>query len=140
MKIMIVDDSFIACRLIQLELAPFGYDVVAVDSVERALSTLERDGAVSLVILDLSVAEVLGGATVLGRMRATRPERQLPVILHSALADDELTARRERLGADGAFRKGGRLVELVRQIRELTTPTRMSCPPGAAHANVRGQR
>lgn len=140
MKIMIVDDSFIACRLIQLELAPFGYDVVAVESVERALSMLERDGEVALVMLDLSVAEVLGGATVLSRMRAAHPERHLPVILHSALADDELAARRVRLGADGAFRKGGRLVELVRQIRELTTPTRMSCPPGAARAIVGGQR
>jgi CheY-like chemotaxis protein len=140
MKLMIVDDSAIACRLIQLELSPFGYEVVAVDSVERAVAVLERDGAVVLVMLDLSVAEVLGGAVVLSRLRATRPERHLPVILHSALADDELAARRGRLGADGAFRKGGRLMDLVRQLRGLAAPARTGCSSDAARASLEEQR
>jgi CheY-like chemotaxis protein len=118
-KVLMVDDSLIACRIIELELSPFGYQVVAVDSVERALDLL-ADQDVAAVMLDLSVAEVLGGPTVLEKLRAARPQRRLPVILHSALADEELAMRRSSLGADGAFRKGGRLVDLVEQLQHLS--------------------
>ena len=116
MKVMIVDDNAIACVLIEVELTSFGHQVIAVDTVEKALATLDADPSFGTVMLDLSVAEVLGGATVLERLRATQPGRHLPVILHSAMSDDELAARRARLGADGAFRKGGRLLDLIHQL------------------------
>jgi CheY-like chemotaxis protein len=118
-KVLIVDDSPIACRLIQIELSPFGYDVLAVESVDEAIALLDRHRDVCTVMLDLSVAEMLGGSQVLERLRATRPDRHLPVILHSALADKELAQRRSLLGAEGAFRKGGRLVDLVKQLKTL---------------------
>jgi CheY-like chemotaxis protein len=120
MKVMIVDDNVIACVLIQVELSSFGHEVIAVESVDQAVATLDADPSFSTVMLDLSVAEVLGGPTVLDRLRATRPERHLPVILHSAMSDDELATRRTRLGADGAFRKGGHLLDLVRQLDRLS--------------------
>lgn len=118
-KILMIDDSQIACTLIRLELMPFGYQVVFADSIEDAMAKLEADPDLSMVVLDFSVAEVLGGSEVLHRLRAQRPSRHLPVILHSAIHEQELSKQAEFLGADGAYRKGGRLLDLVGKIGQL---------------------
>ena len=101
-------------------------DYVGIDPYKKEsqiCSLLSQDGQLSECRIRTEpqrFAEVLGGPTVLDRLRATRPERHLPVILHSAMSDDELATRRTRLGADGAFRKGGHLLDLVRQLDRLS--------------------
>lgn len=120
-KILVVDDSQITCTLMQLELLPFGYHVLFAASVEEAMRMLGEDPELSMVVLDFSVVEVLGGGEVLRQLRSQRPSRHLPVILHSAIRDDELTERAAFLGADGAYRKGGRLLDLVGKIGQFYT-------------------
>ncbi len=118
-RILMVDDSEIACTLMRVELMPFGYEVVQAESVEEAEGRLRVDTSVQAVVLDFSVAELLGGSAVVQRLRSSRGGGHLPVLLHSALRDDELRARAHHMGADGSYRKGGRLLTLVEQLREL---------------------
>ncbi len=118
-KILMVDDSRIACTLMRLELMPFGYQVVTAETVEEAFAKLRDDPDLRMVVLDFSVAELLGGRELVRKLRDQSPRRHLPVILHSAIQDDELRERALALGADGAYRKGGRLLELVQKIGSL---------------------
>jgi CheY-like chemotaxis protein len=118
-RILMVDDSEIACTLMRVELLPFGYEVIQAETIEEAEGRLRVDASVQAVMLDFSVAELLGGPAVVERLRKSRGGGRLPVLLHSALRDDELRARATHMGADGAYRKGGRLLSLVEQLRDL---------------------
>lgn len=60
MKILIIDDVAYMCHVIKRRLEQVGYDVLTETSGTQALKILQQDGAISAVICDLMLKDMLG--------------------------------------------------------------------------------
>lgn len=60
MKILIIDDVAYMCHVIKRRLEQAGYDVLTEASGTQALKILQQDGAISAVICDLMLKDMLG--------------------------------------------------------------------------------
>jgi two-component system response regulator MprA len=100
-RVLVVDDEPINRRVVSRVLGRAGYDVIlAADGLE-ALEVLERERA-DAVLLDL-VMPRLDGVETCRRIRALQPS--LPVLMLSAMSDDETRARAEAAGVDALLEK-----------------------------------
>ena|SRR5579884_879304 len=81
-KILVVDDELTIRELLVDLLTDEGYEVVAVNNGDRALEALPRE-APDLVIMDVMMPG-LDGREVVRRMRRTREQAEIPVIIMSA--------------------------------------------------------
>lgn len=97
-RILVVDDEQLVRDLTVQVLERAGYDVVAVDSPERALELVDRE-SLDLVVSDV-VMPRLSGVDLLDEIKERRPE--LPVILMTGGSPEpERTTRALQLGANG---------------------------------------
>jgi DNA-binding NtrC family response regulator len=95
--ILIADDDPIQRRLLTEMLKRAGYDPLAVDSGEAALTQIEKaDPRIDLLVLDLVMPD-LDGMGVLGRLR--EKEIALPVIVQTAHGSIETVISAMRAGA-----------------------------------------
>ena len=93
--ILVVDDDPDARRIARTILASEGYDVVEVETAERALDTI-RNRRVDLVILDLA----LPGTPGLELLATLRRHHDLPVLIISGNTDVNTRIVGLRVGAD----------------------------------------
>ena len=82
-KILIIEDFENVRNSYADLLTPEGYDVLEAGQGEEALKII-KDGRPDLILLDLLLPEV-DGFGVLGKLRADRQMRQIPVLVLSAL-------------------------------------------------------
>jgi CheY-like chemotaxis protein/signal transduction histidine kinase/HPt (histidine-containing phosphotransfer) domain-containing protein len=94
-RILIIDDDPGMHGMLQICLAPLGYDAVAADNGRQGLEMLES-GQFSVVILDLMLPD-LDGIEILRRIRKQWPE--IEVIMLTAYASLETAIEAVRLGA-----------------------------------------
>jgi CheY-like chemotaxis protein len=116
--VLVVDDHRDTCRLLARLLRAEGFDAVMLESGEAALA-FARDGArkPSLVLLDIMMPQMNGFET-LEQLRTT-PASDVPVIMLTAISDDEHQQRARDLGAADYWVKGtfdpGQLGQMVRR-------------------------
>jgi CheY-like chemotaxis protein len=103
-KILVVDDSGYARRILRQALEPLGHDVVEAGSGMAGLEAFAVQ-APDLVLLDLTM-EDLGGLEVLTRLRELDPAARVIVVS----ADIQRSTSREASAA-GAFRFLGKPAE-----------------------------
>ncbi|HEY2955408.1 MAG TPA: response regulator [Candidatus Eisenbacteria bacterium] len=115
--IMVVDDDSGLRQLAKAGLQQRGYDVVLVESGDRALEILRDPAAgVDLVLLDLAMPGT-PGEKVLESLRRTRPD--LPVIISSGYASVESQSSWVAAGASGFVGKPYRIQDLALKLREV---------------------
>jgi DNA-binding response OmpR family regulator len=108
-RVLIVDDELFFLEAIDEILSENGYETIrATDGAEALEHAL--DPSVSVVVLDVRLPD-MDGISVLGRIRAERPE--LPVIMLSASTDQEIVLEALRLGASDYLAKPLHDEELV---------------------------
>ncbi len=118
--VLLVEDEAAVLRMAERVLRQAGWQVMAADSAEAALSLLGPDAvAPSLMISDM-VLPGQDGAALAGALRRRWPE--LPVLMVSGYVDAKLRARLEQTGLR-LMAKPYRLAELVAQAAALTGPT-----------------
>ena len=118
MRILVVDDDPAVAEVIAEAIRARGDGaLVALDGSE-ALDLLETT-AVDGVFLDL-VMPGLSGLAVLARIRSRHPE--LPVVILSGHADEELTREALALGALDVIRKPAMLTQLSETLSRLKRP------------------
>ncbi len=102
--VLVAEDEPHIGRIIKtkLEQGPFTV-TLAYDGLE-ALETLERDGSVQLVILDLMKPR-LGGIGVLDRMRGAPRWSTLPCLILTAAGQDHQELEARQHGADNFMTK-----------------------------------
>jgi CheY-like chemotaxis protein len=103
--VLIVDDHRDTCRLLARLLRTEGFDPVTVESGQAAVDfarATERKPAV--VLLDVMMP-VMNGFETLERLRAT-PAGGVPVIMLTAITDEEQRQRAAELGAADYWVKG----------------------------------
>jgi len=115
-NILVVDDDQLAAESFSAILRTFGYQVRFVTSGLAALEQLSG-GLPDLVILDVMMPQV-NGLDLLRRIRTDARTAQVPVVIYSALDDDEWRAQAMDAGAQDYWIKGcfgyGELEEKLR--------------------------
>ncbi|HEY6878054.1 MAG TPA: response regulator [Polyangiales bacterium] len=98
-SILIVDDSVTARRIVRSALEARGYAVCEATDGEAALVALEK-AVPALVISDVNMGP-MDGLTLLSKIRLRFSPKQLPVLMLTTEAGDDLKARGRAAGATG---------------------------------------
>ena len=116
-KILLIDDSEITLALESAALEARGYDVRSATNLldfERVLS----DFAPHLILTDIGMPEVRG-TDICRTLKGAYQTQDIPIVLFSSLAEDELGRLAEQVGADGYVSKAEGLDALGRKVDEL---------------------
>lgn len=105
-RILVVDDDQFAAESFTAMLKHLGYDATFATSGPAAVEQLSSSSLPDLVILDLMMPDV-NGLETLQRIRANAQTAEVPVVMYSALDDDEWEARAREAGAQDYWIKGG---------------------------------
>ncbi len=114
-NILVVDDIKTNRDLLQRRLSQDGHTVLTAENGRKALATL-GDNSVDLVLLDLMMPD-LNGFEVLERMKADPEQRNIPVIIISALEETDGAIRCIEQGAHDYLPKPFNPVLLRARIR-----------------------
>jgi CheY-like chemotaxis protein len=119
-KILVVDSDPTVLEMMQRRLGELGYHVVGVDSGEKAVAYMQKNGA-DLILLDLVVGEGLDGAGTYRKIRDVRPFQR--VIVMSSHASPERVSAIRHLGVEHYLIKPVPIAILTQAIRtELDRP------------------
>lgn len=101
--------------MIQTLVQASGHEVVGValgaQAVEHALT-----GSFDILLLDLMLPGVLDGFAVIEHLRAAEVTRELPILVISAMDDQDSRDRARRLGASDFYGKPFRPLELLSDL------------------------
>ena len=114
-SILVVDDDAGLRESLQLLLEGEDYRVTTAEDGEAALEQLDAE-TVDLVLCDLRMPGI-DGFDLIGQIHRKQPE--LPVILMSAYADDEVTVEAIQRGAYDAIAKPFQPSEILLQLRKV---------------------
>ena len=116
-RVLVVEDSQVIQRLIEVCLKPAGFEVDTRDDgpsgLEEALSNPP-----DLLILDVGLPK-MDGWEVLSRLRSEIETRHLKVLVLTAHAQEETRERADRGGADAFLTKPFRPNDLRRVVTQL---------------------
>jgi DNA-binding response OmpR family regulator len=116
-KILIVDDEPSIVRLLAIRLKANGYETfVANDGLEGL--KMARNVKPDLILLDLKMPAG-GGILAFKNLKASTYISTIPIIIITALPEEEVKKLTMEMGADGFFSKPFKSVELLKKIEEL---------------------
>ncbi|MBZ0309170.1 MAG: response regulator, partial [Anaerolineae bacterium] len=120
-KILIVDDDIDSLKLIGLMLQRHGYEVVAANAGNQALTKATHDHP-DLIILDVMMPD-MDGYEVCRRLRANPDTRAIPIIMFTAktLVDDKVAGF--EAGADDYLTKPTHPAELASRVKAMLART-----------------
>lgn len=127
MRILVVEDQDSIRRMIEALVQARGYEVVAVESGSKALEVALSDPP-DLILLDLMLPGQFDGFEVCSRIRADSTTSKIPVVIISALDDEDSRARAIQSGATSYYTKPFSPLALLKEIERLreliaATPT-----------------
>ena len=102
--VLVVDDQFTVRELQRSILESAGYDVKTARDGREALSTINSDPGVGLVVTDVQMPE-MDGIELLRAIRDNRERSSLPVVMVTAQGSDEDRQRGLEAGADAYIAK-----------------------------------
>ena len=119
-RVLVVEDSQVIQRLIEVCLRPAGFEV---DTRDDGPSGLEAalENPPDLLILDVGLPK-MDGWEVLSRLRSDLRTRNLTVLVLTAHAQEETRERADRGGADAFLTKPFRPNDLRRVVTRLVRP------------------
>jgi two-component system chemotaxis sensor kinase CheA len=105
-KILVVEDSFTVRELQRSILEAAGYAVVTARNGRDALTALDRDSEIALVVTDLEMPE-LGGLELTRAIRAGPDRSSLPVVIVTSRGSEDDMRKGVEAGADAYMSKQG---------------------------------
>ncbi len=105
-KILVVEDAFTVRELQRSILEAAGYPIVTARNGRDALSVLDRDSQIALVVTDVEMPE-LGGIELTRAIRANAMRSSLPVIIVTSRGSEDDRRRGIEAGADAYMAKSG---------------------------------
>jgi CheY-like chemotaxis protein len=118
MRILVVEDQDSIRRMIEALVQARGYQVTAVSSGAKAIDVALTD-APDVVLLDLNLPGQYDGFDVCQKLRADAATRHVPVVIISAMDDDESRARATAAGATAYYTKPFSPIALLKEIDRL---------------------
>ena len=117
--VLVVDDEPTVCRTLARLFRCEGFDAACATGGEEALRLLGANGngtgRPKLIVLDVMMPGT-DGMEVLSRVRADASTASIPVVMYSAVDDEETRQRAMLLGARGYVAKAGGFEPLYRQV------------------------
>lgn len=118
MRILVVEDQDSIRRMIEALVQARGYQVTAVSSGAKAIDVALTDTP-DMVLLDLNLPGQYDGFDVCQRLRADAKTHAVPVVIISAMDDDESRARATAAGATAYYTKPFSPIALLKEIERL---------------------
>jgi CheY-like chemotaxis protein len=118
MRILVVEDQDSIRRMIEALVQARGYQVTAVSSGAKAIDVALTD-APDIVLLDLNLPGQYDGFDVCQRLRSDPTTRTVPVVIISAMDDDESRTRATAAGATAYYTKPFSPIALLKEIDRL---------------------
>ena len=116
-RILFVDDSPDARAIYALALTMHGFSVQTAESGQAALE-LAQSESFDVVVTDISMPGMNGFVTI-EKLRATSLARSTPILIFTALANDETRQRARDLRVDGVLQKPVLPQELISRLNEI---------------------
>jgi two-component system, OmpR family, alkaline phosphatase synthesis response regulator PhoP len=117
-RILVADDEPHIGRIIQLKLERAPYDVTLVPDGRAAISRLEGDETIDLVLLDIMMP-YLSGLDVLAQLKQLPHRADTPVIILTAKGQEADRERAMELGASDFLTKPFSPNKLLLRINEI---------------------
>lgn len=117
--VLVADDEPYIGRIIKMKLEQGPFRVTLAGDGREALETLDRDGSVDLVLLDVMMPHA-SGFDVLERMRSSERWRDTPCVVLTAAGQDTQHKRAMELGATSFLTKPFSPKRLYALAAELT--------------------
>ena len=102
-RILIADDEVHIRRILEHGLIAAGYDVLSAQDGEEAINIMEK-GTVDLVITDLMMPR-MNGYELTTRLKQDEKTKHIPVIVLTALGQDDEMQKAKESGADNIVSK-----------------------------------
>ena len=115
-KVMVIDDSALACGVVKEGLSRQGFDVVCFEDPFEALEQVHRVKP-AIILTDLEMPGI-DGAEVCRRVK-NGPSQALPVIILTAFDDDAQKVSGLKAGADDYVNKSASMAELAARIEGI---------------------
>jgi len=126
MRVMIVDDSLAVRLLVRKTFEPDGHEVIEAPNGAVALSLLEKEPSVDVVILDW-LMPVMHGLECLKRIREEKSLRNVKIVMCTSRTDKKSIVDSLQAGADAYVLKPVQTAQLKSQV--LTLPDLQSSRP-----------
>lgn len=123
-RVLVVDDSSVNRRLLVSALQKLGHEVHTAENGQRALEQVHADLGFDVVLLDL-LMPVMDGFTTLQAIKQDAALRHLPVIMISAVHEQESVIRCIELGATDYLPKPFSAVVLHARLRASLAAKRL---------------
>ncbi|HEY2408043.1 MAG TPA: response regulator [Polyangiaceae bacterium] len=118
MRILVVEDQDSIRRMIEALVQARGYDVIAVASGTKAIDVAMTTPP-DLVLLDLNLPGQYDGFEVCRRLRSDPTTHKIPVVVISALDDQDSRARASDAGANSYYTKPFSPIALLKEIERF---------------------
>jgi len=116
-KILVIDDSKTNVVLLEAILNTRGYSTIKAFNVKEANSIIEKEKP-DLILLDLLMPEI-NGFDFLSMIKSKNDTKNIPVIVVSAVTDEENISRSMALGAIDFITKPIDIQLLVEKVEEF---------------------
>ena len=118
-SILVIEDDIVMCNMLQLILRKQGYIVSIAQNGQEAFSLLKQ-GHFDLIVTDLMLP-FANGLEVISKLKTNGAQKNIPVIILSAVTDERTVREAFDLGADDYLKKPFAPSELVSRIHRLLT-------------------
>lgn len=116
--ILVVDDDYLSRELLQAHLENARYRVLLANSGERALTMAAADQP-DLILMDVNMPGLTGYSTCI-QLKLSPQTAHIPVLLMTAMDDDENIRQAMKVGADGFVSKPLDVHGMLGKIVSLT--------------------
>jgi DNA-binding response OmpR family regulator len=115
MRILIIEDADSIRRMIEALVSGRGHAVEAANSGARGVE-LAIASPPDLVLLDLNLPGTLDGFEVCEKLRSDATTKNVPIVIISALDDEDSKRRAQEVGANGYYTKPFSPMALLKEI------------------------
>jgi PAS domain S-box-containing protein len=112
--ILLVDDEVILAMNEKLSLEKYGYDVITVNTGEKALGIIENSASISLVLMDIDLGKGIDGTEA---ARLILRVRDIPVVFLSSHTSSDVVAKTEKITSYGYVVKSSSTTVLDASIK-----------------------
>ncbi len=117
MTILVVDDDYMNRELLQAHMENAHYNVILANSGAKALE-MAASQQPDIILMDVNMPG-LSGYTVCNQLKNSPITQHIPVLLMTAMDDEENIAQATEAGADGFVSKPFNIPRMFEQINHL---------------------
>lgn len=115
--ILVVDDEETNRELFRQVLTIQGYDVLEADSGEKAIAVVQASKP-DLVLLDLFMPEG-DGLTVLNAVRSNAETKEIPIVVITAAANEDIHQKTQKAGCNALLRKPVDMTQMLETVAQF---------------------